>query len=103
MTDPTIPAEVSPVPGQTRAAALELQRLGFRVLHIGGTISVQAPEGVWTKVFGLSFTRERRSRIPGMAGSEVEYSVPDPDPAPIPAGLAALVVSVDFARPPELY
>lgn len=44
--------EVTPQPGQARRAAAALQEYGFRVLHIGVTISVEAPEAVWVQAFG---------------------------------------------------
>jgi hypothetical protein len=47
-----IGGEVTPQPGQVRRAAAALQEYGFRVLHLGATISVEAPEAVWVQAFG---------------------------------------------------
>jgi hypothetical protein len=44
--------EVTPLAGQARQAAAALQEYGFRVLHVGATISVEAPEAVWVRAFG---------------------------------------------------
>ena len=43
---------MTPLAGQARQAAAALQEYGFRVLHLGATISVEAPEAVWLRVFG---------------------------------------------------
>jgi hypothetical protein len=77
-----IPAEVWPQPGQLRAAAAALQRLGFRVLRLGTTISVDAPATVWRQVFGDSVRTGQVS---------------------IPATLQGLVRDVSLVEPPDLH
>ncbi|WP_344478842.1 hypothetical protein [Nonomuraea monospora] len=71
-------AEVEAVPGRQRQVATALTRLGFKVLHIGTTISVNAPREVWERAFGLP---------------QVE----------VPGELGDLVVGVHFAEPPDLH
>lgn len=73
-----VAAEVTPRSGQGRSAAAALQDLGFRVLHIGSTISVDAPPEVWARVFGGT--------------TEV-----------VPESLRDVVTDVAFARPPDLH
>jgi hypothetical protein len=77
-----VPAEVWPQPGQLRNAAAALQQLGFRVLHLGATISVDAPATVWRQVFGDSLRTGQVS---------------------IPATLHGLVDDVSFVEPPDLH
>ncbi|HUR02160.1 MAG TPA: hypothetical protein VM347_06460 [Nonomuraea sp.] len=75
---PVISAEVVPAPGRRHQAAAVLLRLGVRVLHLGPTISVSAPEEVWERTFGL------------------------PEPA-IPRELGGLVTGIHLAGPPDLH
>lgn len=77
-----VPAEVWPLPGQLQTAAAALQRLGFRALHLGTTISVDAPAAVWRQVFGDSARTGQVS---------------------IPATLQGLVNDVSFVEPPDLH
>lgn len=81
-----VSAEVTPRAGQARRAATALQELGFRVLHIGSTISVDAPESSWTRVFGVSF----------------RAGVPAGDVA-VPETLRDLVIDVWVVPPPDLH
>ena len=75
---PVISAEVEPAPGRRHQAAAVLRRLGLRVLHLGPTISVSAPEEVWERTFGR------------------------PEPA-IPRELRGLVTGIHLAGPPDLH
>ncbi|WP_157547971.1 hypothetical protein [Nonomuraea candida] len=71
-------AEVEAAPGRQRQAADALTRLGFKVLHIGTTISVSAPRQVWDQAFGLP-----RAEVPGELGE--------------------LVTGVHFQEPPDFH
>ena len=55
MGEISIPAEITPFPKQGKRAALALQRLGFRILHLGPTISVQGSQSLWASIFKVSF------------------------------------------------
>ncbi|MEV0612706.1 hypothetical protein AB0I81_05210 [Nonomuraea sp. NPDC050404] len=71
-------AEVEAAPGRQSQAATALSRLGFKVLHIGTTISVSAPRQVWEQAFGLPQTE-------------------------VPGELSELVIGVHFQGPPDLH
>jgi hypothetical protein len=65
VTDDLIAAEVVPAaPSQAGHAARWLQERGFRVLHIGSTVSVEAGRDQWEETFGVTFTTRERSPSP---------------------------------------
>ncbi|MCM1982452.1 hypothetical protein [Lyngbya confervoides] len=97
-----ISAEVEPLPNQTNQAALALQRLGFRILHIGPSISVQAPRSLWESTFNVSFEQQKKTVMPEI-GREVTYLRAITDRLVIPEGLKSLISAVMFAEPPEFY
>jgi hypothetical protein len=98
-SDP-IPAEVSAQPRREREAARVLQRLGFRVLHIGRTISVEAPESLWTSIFGFSFLDERVRQMDETG--EITFKRPVEQQVQLPVELEGLVREVSFQQPPHL-
>lgn len=102
MPQNVVSAEIEPFPSQANQAALALQRLGFRILHIGSTISVQAPRPLWESIFNVSFEKQKRTVMPE-TGHEVTYLKALTDHLVIPEGLRGLVSEVMFAEPPEFY
>ena len=103
MSEEPISAEVSFVPGQSRLAAQSLQRLGFRVLHIGPTISVQGPQELWRRVFNVDFVGAIRERRPGVPGTEMTYSRAILTDFRIPTDLEGFLTDVAFQEPPEFF
>lgn len=97
-----ISAEIEPLPNQANQAALALQRLGFRILHIGLTISVQAPRSLWESTFNVSFEQQKKTIMPEI-GHEVTYLRAVTDRLLIPEGLQSLISEVMFVEPPEFY
>ena len=97
-----IPAEIEPLPNQSNQAALALQRLGFRILHIGPTISVQAPRSLWESTFNVSFKEEKKT-VMAEIESEVTYLRAVTENLHIPEGLESLISEVMFVEPPEFY
>lgn len=102
MTKHMIAAEIEPTKGQASQAALALQRLGFRVLHIGPTVSVQAPESLWKTTFRMSFAPAKK-KLGRETDSEVTFHKPADTEAIIPASLEKLVAQVMFVEPPEYF
>jgi hypothetical protein len=102
MPQTLIPAEIEPLPNQANPAALALQRLGFRILHIGTTISVQAPPSLWESTFNVSFQQEKKT-VMAETGSEVTYLRAVTDNLVIPERLETLISEVMFVEPPEFY
>lgn len=98
-----ISAEVEPVQSQANQAALALQRLGFRILHIGPTISVQGPQSLWESAFNVSFEPKKKTVVAEADGGEVTYQKARVEGMRIPADLQNLVAGVMFAEPPEFY
>jgi hypothetical protein len=100
MATQTVSAEIEARPGQERRAAAVLQELGFRIHHIGSTISADGPAELWNQHFGVSFS---------VASKEIGHAHvtgwlrPAPDALAIPTGLRDLVAGVSFVEPPELY
>lgn len=97
-----VSAEIEPFPNQANQAAIALQRLGFRILHIGPTISVQAPREVWESTFNVSFEPQQRTVMPEI-DSQTTYLRASTDDLRIPEELQSLIAGVMFAEPPELY
>jgi hypothetical protein len=98
-----ISAEIEPQPGAAREAALALQRMGFRVLHIGTTISVEASVEVWASAFGVSFEPTQKETLSLLPEHRVDYMKPLSSTVAIPEDLQPLVSSIAFAEPPELF
>lgn len=73
MAENMIAAEVASAPNRAGQAALALQRLGFRILHIGPTISVQGRESLWVSTFNVSFVPRKKTTVAEIEGSEVTY------------------------------
>lgn len=104
MLENVISAEIEPKPGQATQAALAIQRLGFRVLHIGRTISVQAPQPLWKSTFNISFQPQKKTVIAELAGKgEVVYPKALTEDIHIPSDLEDLVADVMIVEPPEFY
>lgn len=101
MSEP-VAAEIEPVPGRAQAAARGLQRLGFRVLHIGPTISVEAPTRLWTDTFNVSFETRQTTTLSEL-DPDSRATFHEADDVTIPAQLEGLVHAVAFVRPPEFF
>jgi hypothetical protein len=97
-----ISAEIEPRANQAHQAALALQRLGFRVLHVGPTISVQGPPSLWKSTFHVSFEPAKKTVV-AESGTEVTYQRAVADTLHIPPSLNHLVGQVMFVEPPEYY
>ena len=103
MDKDVISAEIEPAQGRNKQAALALQRLGFRILHIGPTISTQGPETLWKSTFGVSFETRKKTVLAGVKGGEVTYRKPTSDRVKIPSELEKLITAVTFTEPPEFH
>ena len=103
MQDNIISAEIEPSPNNARQAASMLQRLGFRILHIGTTISVEGPESLWSTVFGVSFATRTKTTIAEVAGGEITYRKALTENPKIPPDLQPFILEVMFVEPPEFY
>jgi hypothetical protein len=102
MPGKVIPGEIEPCADQGVRAAKMLQQLGFRVLHLGPTISVQAAQALWEKTFDMRF-RIRRKRISIESGAEAIYPQPQPESVSIPARFQGLIHSIAIVEPPEWF
>lgn len=97
-----IAAEVTPHSGQAQQAARALQGLGFRVLHIGSTIAVQAPQTLWRETFGVRFTRQNKIVLKE-TGLSRAYPAPRPETLQIPPALKDWIADIAFVVPPEWF
>lgn len=98
-----VPAEIMLVQDNTNAAALVLQNLGFRILHIGTTISVEGPETLWESVFNVSFVTRKKQIFPGIEGGDASYRKAITDSLEIPLKLRQYISGVAFVEPPEFF
>lgn len=102
MSNQNVAAEIVPQPHRAQSAAKALQELGFRVLRIDATISIQAPVQVWEDVFHVSFGQQRKDRLSTSPESSIEHA-DAPDQVQIPAPLSDLIAEVLFVQPPEFF
>lgn len=104
MADNRISAETKPKPNQANRAALVLQRLGFHILHIGPTVSVQGPQAAWESTFNVSFEAQKKTVVAGLEkGGEITYQRAMTDNMRIPTELQDLIDDIMFMEPPELF
>ena len=96
-------AEVEPQPSQVRQAASRLQHLGFRILHIGQTISVEGSRSLWESTFNISFESQKKKTMEEVPGSEVTYLRAPTSEMQIPSDLQEFIARVEFAEPPEFF
>ncbi len=101
--DPMISAEVVPNAGKATLAARELQRLGFRIVLIDDTISVQGRQSLWTSTFAIQFERKRRPLLSGILNDIETFQKAIKNTLNIPEQLQNLVNDVMFIEPPELF
>lgn len=102
MSDNIIAAEVEPQLNQEKKAALALQRLGFQILHIGQTLSVQAPQSLWESTFNLEF-EQRQKKVMAEIEDTVTYSQVQTGVVQIPEELQPYILNVYFVEPPQLF
>jgi len=103
MQENIISAEIEPLPNQANRAALALQRLGFRILHIGPTISVQGPQSLWVSTFNVSFKLKKETAVAEEEEGEVTYKKAWVADIRVPTELQNLIAEVMFVEPPEFY
>lgn len=101
MSQTSVPAEVVPHKGKAQPAALALQRLGFRILHIGTTISVEGAAHLWESVFNVSFTMEKKGVIDALPDATITYPRAVTADIKYPETVKDLVKEVIFVEPPE--
>lgn len=102
MPGANISGEIEPCANQAARAAKTLQQIGFRVLHIGPTISVQGTPELWESTFSVRFEL-RRKRTSAETEAETVYAHPQHDRASIPLRLQGLIHSIAIVEPPEWF
>jgi hypothetical protein len=102
MLNNMISAEVEPSPGQEKQAAMQLQRMGFNVLHVGSTISIQGSKNLWESTFKIEFEPQQKKVMQELEGTQTYYR-PKTDTLLIPSELESSILNVYFVEPPELF
>lgn len=97
-----IAAEIRPADGKAEVAARELQHLGFRVHHVGDTVSVDADEALWSNVFGARFEDVDRKTGDGPLPAETFRRVVK-GTLRIPPELRTFIDEVALIEPPEFF
>lgn len=103
MTKDNVSAEITPASERANQAALALQQLGFRVLHVGPTISVEGARGLWESTFGVAFEDAEHTAIAGVEDSKVVYQRALSEGMSVPSELQELISDIAFQQPPEFY
>ncbi len=101
--DTMISAEVMSVAGEDTKLARKLQGLGFRVLSLDGTISVDGSQSLWTSIFGVQFEEQSRPGLAGLLDETEAYQKALRSTVIIPPNLKELIQDIAFIEPPELY
>ncbi|HXQ37731.1 MAG TPA: hypothetical protein VN843_27225 [Anaerolineales bacterium] len=102
MSKKMIAAEITPTPNQASQASKALQDLGFRILHLGPTISVQGSQALWKRTFKVSFKDEEKTASEE-AGIKTTYPRAQQETVKIPEELKQLIAEIAFVEPPELF
>ena len=97
-----IAAEIQPADGKAETVARELQRRGFRVHHVGDTVSVDADEALWSAVFGARFEDVERTTDDSARPAETFRRVVK-GTLEIPPQLRVLIDDVALIEPPEFF
>ena len=100
--DVIVSAEIEPVPDQGTHAAAAMQNLGFRVLHIGTTVSVEGPRALWESEFKVRFEPAEATVIREV-GQKARFLRANSESIHLPEQLDGLVRDVMFVEPPEFY
>lgn len=103
MMENLIAAEIEPVPKRVNEAALALQRLGFRILHIGPTISIEGLQSLWESTFNVSFEARKKTVLAEVEGGEMNRQGTLTQSMRILGHLPDLNADVLFVEPPEFY
>ena len=103
MAENIISAEVKPTQGKSQQAALALQRLGLRVLHIGPTISVEGRQSIWEAQFHVTFETRKKPVMQEIPEREVTYQKAMTESLSLPSELEGLIADVMFVEPPEFF
>jgi serine protease AprX len=98
-----VSAEVTVEPEKAREAALSLQKIGFRIRHVGThSVSAEGAPELWDKTFRVALRESTQKRdAKGLRGDERYFE--STAPVVIPDELANVVKDVAFVRPPQLY
>lgn len=102
MRDELIAAEVEPISGKALQAARTLEQEGFRVLHVGTTISVEATESLWRSTFGCNFETVTKT-VFRETGQTATYRRLANHDVGIPEALRTVIRSVAIVEPPEFF
>ena len=102
MAKKMIAAEITPMPNKALQASKALQDLGFRILHLGPTISVQGSQALWKRIFQVSFTVKEKTTSKE-AGIKTSYPRAQQETVKIPEELTQLIAEIAFVEPPELF
>ncbi|MHA2233562.1 MAG: hypothetical protein ACXAB4_13855 [Candidatus Hodarchaeales archaeon] len=98
-----ISAEVIPIAKKSTEAAIALQRLGFRVLSIGESITISGEQKLFEQVFKVNLIKQARDALPNLPKSaETAFHMPETPPI-IPDEFKSLIRDILFPEPPEYY
>lgn len=103
MSDDRIAAEVEPTSGNARRAAARMEELGFRIYHVGPTISVEGPRSLWEERFDVVFEEREKPGPSGVDEDRSSYLRARTDRMEIPEELRAVIAEIYFAEPPEFF
>jgi len=96
-------AEVIPIAKKSTEAAMALQRVGFKILSIGQSITITGEQRLFEQFFKTKLIKLSKNVLPGLEKpAETEFFRPE-TPLVIPSGFRSLIKDVVFAEPPEYF
>lgn len=103
MEEAVISAEIETKPGQHRKAAAALDKLGFKILYLGPTLSVEGSRLLFESTFQVSIEEMKRPSRPPRSGDLRPESAVSGITLRVPEKLAAYIEAVHIQEPPEFF
>ncbi|MCW4049353.1 MAG: hypothetical protein NWE89_06400 [Candidatus Bathyarchaeota archaeon] len=98
-----ITAEVIPIIGKKNEAALALQREGFKILHIGQSVTIAGDKDLFEKTLQIKLTKTSKKILRDLPEPAVTEYYQTKDQPSIPEKLKSLIKEIYFQEPPEFF
>lgn len=98
-----ITAEVIYFPNKKNETAAILQKVGFRILSLGESITIGGDQNLYERTFKIKLLKKSKSTIPHLSNhTKTEFFKPEKHFV-IPDAFKSLIKDLIFAEPPEFF